>query len=230
MRILALDAATEACSAALLDGTALTERFEVIGRGHANRLLPMVDALLREAGRPLREIDAVAFGRGPGGFTGLRIAAGIAQGLAAGAGKPVLPVSNLAAIAAGAARTHGPALVVACLDARMNQVYWAAFDTGAMPPRPLTPESLAWATGSSAWTGRPCRARATSPGSVPRNWRPARGFPRHGACRFTCATTSCTGAERTDVIIPQQWGVSLIACAWPTRVYSSSRMSSRSAT
>jgi tRNA threonylcarbamoyladenosine biosynthesis protein TsaB len=143
MRILALDAATEACSAALLDGTALTERFEVIGRGHANRLLPMVDALLREAGRPLREIDAIAFGRGPGGFTGLRIAAGIAQGLAAGAGKPVLPVSNLAAIAAGAARTHGPALVVACLDARMNQVYWAAFDTGAMPPRPLTPESLA---------------------------------------------------------------------------------------
>jgi tRNA threonylcarbamoyladenosine biosynthesis protein TsaB len=143
MRILALDAATEACSAALLDGTALTERFEVIGRGHANRLLPMVNALLREAGTPLREIDAIAFGRGPGGFTGLRIAAGIAQGLAAGAGKPVLPVSNLAAIAAGAARTHGPGFVVACLDARMNQVYWAAFDTGPMPPRPLTVESLA---------------------------------------------------------------------------------------
>jgi tRNA threonylcarbamoyladenosine biosynthesis protein TsaB len=143
MRVLALDAATEACSAALLDGTVLTERFEIIGRGHADRLLPMADELLREAGTSLRDLDAVAFGRGPGGFTGLRIAAGIAQGLAAGAGKPVLPVSNLAAVAAGAARTQGMGLVLVCLDARMNQVYWAAFDAAVMPPRPLTVESLA---------------------------------------------------------------------------------------
>jgi tRNA threonylcarbamoyladenosine biosynthesis protein TsaB len=143
MKILALDAATEACSAALLDGAALTERFEVIGRGHADRLLPMADELLREAGISLRDLDAVAFGRGPGGFTGLRIAAGIAQGLAAGAGKPVLPVSNLAAVATGAARTQGVALVLVCLNARMNQVYWAAFDAAVMPPRPLTVESLA---------------------------------------------------------------------------------------
>ncbi len=142
MKILAVDAATEACSAALLDGTALHERFEVIGRGHAGRLLPMADALLQEAGLAPRDLDAVAFGRGPGGFTGLRIAAGIAQGLAAGAGKPVLPVSNLAAVAAGAARAHGAARVLACMDARMGEVDWAVFDCSGRRPRELTRERL----------------------------------------------------------------------------------------
>ena len=95
MRILALDAATEACSAALLDDAGVSERFEVIGRGHAGRLLPMADELLREADVSARDLDAVAFGRGPGGFTGLRIAAGIAQGLAAGAGKWLRPVRRV---------------------------------------------------------------------------------------------------------------------------------------
>jgi tRNA threonylcarbamoyladenosine biosynthesis protein TsaB len=134
MKILAIDAATEACSAALLrDGTA-TERYEVPGRGHADRLLRMTDELLHEAGLDLGALDAIAFGRGPGGFTGLRIAAGIAQGLAAGSGKPVLPVSNLAAVAAAAARNAGARRVLACMDARMGQVYWAAYDcTGAVP-------------------------------------------------------------------------------------------------
>lgn len=143
MRILALDAATEACSAALLRGESLSERFEVIGRGHAGRLLPMADELLREAAIEVTQLDAVAFGRGPGGFTGLRIAAGLAQGLAAGAGKPVLPVSNLAAVAAAAARAHGMARVLVCMDARMGQVYWAAFDCSAPTPRALTRELLA---------------------------------------------------------------------------------------
>lgn len=127
MKLLALDAATEACSAALLiDGT-VSERFEVIGRGHAQRLLPMADELMQAAGIAATDLDAVAFGRGPGGFTGLRIAAGLAQGLAAGAGIPVLPVSNLAAVAAGARRTSGASRILACLDARMGQVYWGAF-------------------------------------------------------------------------------------------------------
>ena len=142
MRILALDAATEACSAALLEPGDVQERFEIIGRGHANRLLPMADELLRARGISLRDLDGVAFGRGPGGFTGLRIAAGLAQGLAAGAGKPVLPVSNLAAVAAGAARAQGRARVLVCMDARMGQVYWAAYDCGGASPRALTPEQL----------------------------------------------------------------------------------------
>lgn len=134
MKILALDAATEACSAALFDDGEVTERFEVIGRGHARRLLPMADDLLQASGKALRDLDGIGFGRGPGGFTGLRIAAGIAQGLAAGVGCPVLPVSNLAAVAAGTSRETGAVRVLVCMDARMGQVYWAAFDcTGAIP-------------------------------------------------------------------------------------------------
>lgn len=156
MKILALDAATEACSAALYRDGDLDERFEVPGRGHAERLLPMADELLRAAGLELHELDAIAFGRGPGGFTGLRIAAGIAQGLASGSNRPVLPVSNLAAVAAAAARGAGAGRVLACMDARMGQVYWAAFDcTGAAPaligaehlsgPEDVTPpEGSAW--------------------------------------------------------------------------------------
>ncbi|MBM4218744.1 MAG: tRNA (adenosine(37)-N6)-threonylcarbamoyltransferase complex dimerization subunit type 1 TsaB [Gammaproteobacteria bacterium] len=142
MKVLAIDAATEACSAALRIGDALTERFEIIGRGHAARLLPMADELLREAGLTLRDLDGIAFGRGPGGFTGLRIAAGVAQGLAAGAGLPIVPVSNLAAVAAGAGRASGADRVLACMDARMGQVYWAAYENCGDIPREVTPERL----------------------------------------------------------------------------------------
>jgi tRNA threonylcarbamoyladenosine biosynthesis protein TsaB len=143
MRILAIDAATEACSAALLVDASLAERFEVIGRGHADRLLPMADELLRAAGLLPRDLDAIAFGRGPGGFTGIRIAAGIAQGLAAGSERPILPVSNLAAVAAGAAREARATRILACMDARMGQVYWAAYDCSAVAPAALSREQLA---------------------------------------------------------------------------------------
>lgn len=143
MKLLALDAATEACSAALLHEGGLIEHYELIGRGHAERLLPMVDALLAEAGWRLDELDAIAFGRGPGSFTGLRIAAGITQGLAAGAARPVLPVSDLAAIAIAGARESGRDRVLACLDARMGEVYWAAFDCAEARPVAVTAEAVA---------------------------------------------------------------------------------------
>ena len=144
MKILAVDTATEACSAAVLADGNVAERFEVLGRGHAERLLPMVEEVLAEAGLALAAVDAIAFGRGPGGFTGLRIAAGVTQGLAFGAGKPVVPVSDLAALAAGGAAASGERYVLACLDARMAQVYWAVFDC-ADPAAPvlLTPEVVA---------------------------------------------------------------------------------------
>ena len=100
LRMLAIDTSTEACSAALLwsDGE-MRQRFVVTERGHADLILPMIDELLAEAGCKLKDLDGLAFGRGPGGFTGLRIAAGVIQGLAYGAGLRVAPVSSLAAVA-----------------------------------------------------------------------------------------------------------------------------------
>jgi tRNA threonylcarbamoyladenosine biosynthesis protein TsaB len=143
MKVLALDTATEACSAALSVDGAVSERYEVIGRGHAERLLPMVQALLAEAGLALAALDGIAFGRGPGSFTGLRIGAGVTQGLAFGAGLRVAAVSDLAALASRAATLRGERFVLACLDARMAQVYWAAYDC-ADPAAPvaLTPEAV----------------------------------------------------------------------------------------
>ena len=130
MRFLALDTSTQACSVALaLDG-AVRSRFEITERGHAELVLPMVDSLLAEAGVALASLDAVAFGRGPGGFTGVRIAAGVAQGLAYGAGLPVVPVSSLAAVAEPLIAAAGERLLV-CNDARMGEVYWAVFERAA---------------------------------------------------------------------------------------------------
>lgn len=131
MKILALDTATEACSVALGIGATHLERYEELERGHAERLLPMVDAVLAEAGITLGSLDAIAFGRGPGAFTGVRLAASVAQGLAFGAGIGVVPVSDLAAVAQRAAGLHpGLACVLAVNDARMREVYWAEFRAG----------------------------------------------------------------------------------------------------
>ena len=125
--LLALDTATEACSVALLhDGNVLTQ-YEVIPRLHAQKLLPMIKALLAEAGVALSALDAIAFGRGPGAFTGVRIAVGVVQGLAFGLDRPVLPVSNLAALAQRAWREQGARQVAAAIDARMDEVYWGCY-------------------------------------------------------------------------------------------------------
>jgi tRNA threonylcarbamoyladenosine biosynthesis protein TsaB len=130
MRLLAFDTSTECCSVALLLGDELRLRSEITARGHAELVLPMADALLAEAGLALRDLDGLAFGCGPGAFTGLRIAAGLVQGLALGAGLQVAPVSSLAALAVQVAAGPGE-LVLACNDARMGEVYWAAYRRGA---------------------------------------------------------------------------------------------------
>jgi tRNA threonylcarbamoyladenosine biosynthesis protein TsaB len=169
LRVLAIDTSTEACSAALLwsDGEAKL-RFQLTERSHAELILPMVDSLLLEAGCRLHDLDGLAFGRGPGGFTGLRIAAGVIQGLALGAGLRVAPVSSLAAVAwlaqgpspqpspaaAGeGAGTPSPSLlgegwgegILVCNDARMNEVYWGCYRFDASSPCApveLTPERV----------------------------------------------------------------------------------------
>ncbi len=134
MKILSLDTATENCSAALLvDGNVRAHEVEM-DRGHAERILPMVDALLCEERLSLSELDAIAFGRGPGSFTGVRLAATVTQGLAFGAGLGVVPVSNLQAVAqrvlGAAVADPATARVLVCNDARMSEVYWACFERG----------------------------------------------------------------------------------------------------
>ncbi len=124
MKFAAFETSTEWCSVALwLDGeiASLEER---AGQGHSQRVLPMLDQLAAEAGMPLASLDAVAFGAGPGSFTGLRIACGVAQGIAYARGLPAIGISTLEAIA----EESGEARVVACLDARMREVYYAAHE------------------------------------------------------------------------------------------------------
>lgn len=125
--LLALDTATEACSVALLHEGRVLSRYEVIPRLHAQRVLPMVQEVLAEAGIALAAVDAIAFGRGPGAFTGVRIAVGVVQGLAFALDRPVLPVSNLAVLAQRAHREQGATRVAAAIDARMDEVYWGCY-------------------------------------------------------------------------------------------------------
>lgn len=179
MKLLALDTSTENCSVAVFADGRLLERNES-GNRHAERILSMVDALLAEAGLSLKQLDAIAFGRGPGSFTGLRIGAGVAQGLAFGAGLPVVPISSLAALSQGVDAPR----VLAALDARMNQVYWGAFQRNpeglmepvgeecvADPDAVSLPEGHDWTGAGSGWDA--CHvALARRAGSRLRDWRP----------------------------------------------------------
>ncbi|ATY83413.1 tRNA (adenosine(37)-N6)-threonylcarbamoyltransferase complex dimerization subunit type 1 TsaB [Aeromonas veronii] len=128
MKILAVDTATEACSAALLVGDKLFSRWEEAPRDHTRKILPMVQAVLEDAGISLSDLDAIAFGRGPGSFTGVRIGISVAQGLAFGAGVPLIGISTLAAMAQGAYRLDGAEQVLTAIDARMNEVYFGRYE------------------------------------------------------------------------------------------------------
>ncbi|MGF6435160.1 tRNA (adenosine(37)-N6)-threonylcarbamoyltransferase complex dimerization subunit type 1 TsaB [Kosakonia sp. 1610] len=131
MRILAIDTATEACSVALWNDGTTFAHFELCPREHTQRILLLVRAALADAEVKLTDLDALAFGRGPGSFTGVRIGIGIAQGLALGAELPMIGVSTLATMAQGAWRKTGATRVLAAIDARMGEVYWAEYQRDA---------------------------------------------------------------------------------------------------
>jgi len=176
-RILAIDTATEACSVALYNTATSAENgetlayFELCAREHTQRILPMVQQILAEAGLTLNQLDALAFGRGPGSFTGVRIGIGIAQGLAFGAELPLLPISTLQTMAQGAYRQTGAEQVLTAIDARMGEVYWGKYTRqssgvweGESTEAVLKPQQLAehevslhgrWATAGTGWQTYP---------------------------------------------------------------------------
>lgn len=142
MKILAFETATEACSVALWIDGRIVERYEVAPRRHAELALPWADALLAEAGIARAQIDAIAVGRGPGAFTGVRLAIALAQGVALGLDRPLVPVSTLAALALPAARAHPGDAVLAAIDARMGELYVAAYRWADDALQPLADEVL----------------------------------------------------------------------------------------
>ncbi|QNP41271.1 tRNA (adenosine(37)-N6)-threonylcarbamoyltransferase complex dimerization subunit type 1 TsaB [Lysobacter solisilvae (ex Woo and Kim 2020)] len=155
MKLLALETATEACSVALwLDGE-VRERFELAPRRHAELTLPWAEQLLAEAGVAKSQLDAIAIGRGPGAFTGVRLAVALGQGIALALDRPVVPVSTLAALALQAQGLR----VLAAIDARMGEVYAAAFelrdgDAVALDAeRVLPPDAVLLPDDAAGWHG-----------------------------------------------------------------------------
>ena len=187
MKIIALETATEACSAALsIDGEVI-ERFEVTPRGHSALILGMLESLLAEADMSLQQMDALAFGRGPGAFTGVRIGVGVAQGVAFGAELPVVAVSTLAALAQGCEAER----VLAAIDARMDEVYWAAFerdDSGLMqllgdecviaPAQTPRVDGADWLAAGTGWAAYDEALRARHAGQL--SGIAAQALPRAG--------------------------------------------------
>ncbi|MGG7446585.1 tRNA (adenosine(37)-N6)-threonylcarbamoyltransferase complex dimerization subunit type 1 TsaB [Kosakonia oryzendophytica] len=171
MRILAIDTATEACSVALWNDGTTFAHFELCPREHTQRILPLVQDVLHDAKISLTQLDALAFGRGPGSFTGVRIGIGIAQGLALGAELPMIGVSTLATMAEGAWRKTGATRVLAAIDARMGEVYWAEYQRdeqgvwqGEESEAVLNPQAVMarlqqldgqWATVGTGWAAWP---------------------------------------------------------------------------
>lgn len=125
--ILALDTSTEACSAALINQGEVFTEYAVCPREHNKRLLAMMDSVLKQASLTIDQVDAIAFGRGPGSFTGVRIATGIVQGVAFGANKPVIGISSLAAMAHGVFRRTEKQQVISAIDARMGEIYLGVY-------------------------------------------------------------------------------------------------------
>lgn len=128
MKLLAVETATHACSAALYIDGQIQQLFEVAPQQHTRLILPMIDSLMNEAGLKPQQLDGLAFSRGPGSFTGVRIATGIIQGIAFGADLPVVPVSTLAALAQDFFNRNSDTLAFTGMDARMGEIFWGVYE------------------------------------------------------------------------------------------------------
>lgn len=187
MNLLAIETSTESCSVALLCADGIFERSELAPRRHAGRVLPMAEAVLKEAGLQRKQLDGIAVGRGPGAFTGVRLGVSVAQGLAFALALPVVPVSSLAALAMQA--PNDDAAILALIDARMGEVYAGTFrhaagglvvamgDECVCSPQALSwPSAPAWNVIGSGWRagGEVLAARFRPP---PR-WAEAECYPQ----------------------------------------------------
>jgi len=174
MKLLAIETAAEACSAALWIDGEISHQYRVEPRRHSELILPMMQSLLAEADLQLGQLDALAFGRGPGGFTGVRIATGVVQGAAFSADLPVVPVSTLAALAQRAYREFGETRLLCAFDARMNEVYWGQYrvahglvsldgeEVVCSPERVSLPSDSGWCGVGTGWGSY--QDRLTDPG------------------------------------------------------------------
>ncbi|HSC22178.1 MAG TPA: tRNA (adenosine(37)-N6)-threonylcarbamoyltransferase complex dimerization subunit type 1 TsaB [Casimicrobiaceae bacterium] len=195
MKILALDTSTQWLSVAIFDGSATVAIRERVGNAASERILPAIGKVLAHEGLSLAALDGIAFGAGPGSFTGVRVACGVAQGLAFGAGRPLFAVSTLEAIAQSAWRAHGWQRVIACIDARMHEVYVAAYARN----------DNRWTTERAPVVCKPAAVNAAS----------SRGW--FGAGDGFAVYPPLAGAMRLDAcdarIIPD--AQSIAECAWP---------------
>lgn len=190
MPILALDTSSDACSATVLTATACFTEFEMTPRAHTQLILPMVETVLKRANLELAAMDAIAFGRGPGAFTGVRIATGVAQGLALAANKPVLAISTLAALAQQAQQQLQANKILVALDARMGEVYWGVYcwvdgqlqlqsEEQVATPHALDLASEAgWCAVGSGWSAYPALAERAAPilTATHTDWLPSAEF------------------------------------------------------
>lgn len=164
MNLLAVETATEACSVALATPDGVHARHLDVPRAHGDRLLELIDEVLAQAALDRDQLDALAFGRGPGGFTSLRIGTGVVQGIAYGLDCPVIPVSTLATLAQGAHRVAGAERVIAAIDARMGEIYCGILELdrkglmqpagpeAVMPPADFrSPEGRDWHGAGTGW-------------------------------------------------------------------------------
>ena len=163
MKLLAVDTATEACSAALLVDGEITQKYEVAPQMHSHMILEMIDELMAKAYLKPAQLDCLAFGRGPGSFMGIRIAAGVVQGIGFAHQLPVVPVSVLQAMALNAHRETGASHILSAIDARMKEVYWAGFEirngtpelvleeSVCKPEEVAVPEQGEWAGAGTGW-------------------------------------------------------------------------------